>query len=716
MREHLRESCSFPSNLYTIVPKDEYEKRGVHQKLTERTENYTSDTLMVEALKLRESLKESSDKVVLDKVITKLKEAGTGENSFKVWKLPIGRYDNVNGNKRIYPRKLWENVKNNQQSTWKGIAGLMDHPEKDDDPGLARDQSIVWHDMDVGDEGVVFGYGTFVGPFGHLAQEIIECGGRCGFSSSGFGDVDDYTKEVDPETYTIERLADIVINPSQDVYGTVDCPHTPQNFMKDVHQAATIEFEKQRTLQEGGVSKIIQNRRMKEMADQNQTKVDAVNPQAGAPAAQSSGGNQAQGTPPQQAPAQQSAQAPAQQQAPAPQQQAVKESLTRVEEKAFRKYVSAFIDEAKDIKNPILRLNECTEILSYFENGVCPDLKVKLEEHLIEEKIKLEKLIESTVKVEEDFGIDVVKLRENAEKITETGLILNEQVTDYKELCEELVNRNKKLIEDNKELYKRLRISEKLREKTDTVKSKTIVNVQSTAEKLSETVHTIKERNNKLMERLSEMNLTNKDFEKRVGITETKLREAVELLQRSKEAREELSAKLNESETKRKELLKKHEESIHLYESQAERLEKVTTECKRLQEEIENNDPRTHVMPKFEDRVGKFFNLRENKGAEIEMYWEDLVGQYGDSVKLFEHEIRDSKTLREATSAFLRNRAQIDPDFAVAQPVNQYAYRNRAERAKLLESQGVPVPSLENASHEALNDDFMARAAAAGLR
>ena len=136
-----------------------------------------------------------------------------------------------------------------------------------------------------------------------------------------------------------------------------------------------------------------------------------------------------------------------------------------------------------------------------------------------------------------------------------------------------------------------------------------------------------------------------------------------------------------------------------------------------MKREIEYNDPSLHIVPRFNDRVGKFFNLRENKGVEIEEYWKDLCDQYGEeNLKKFERQIRDVKTLKEATSAFLRYRTQIDPDFAVAQPINQYAMRSVTDRKNLLEHQGVPVPDPESWETEMINRNFERRLIQNGLQ
>jgi hypothetical protein len=74
-----------------------------------------------------------------------------------------------------------------------------------------------------------------------LAQEILEHNGRVGTSSSGFGEVGP-GNIVDPDTYIIERLADLVLNPSQGTYGSLECAHGPDNFLNDVQQGAEIAY------------------------------------------------------------------------------------------------------------------------------------------------------------------------------------------------------------------------------------------------------------------------------------------------------------------------------------------------------------------------------------------------------------------------------------------------------------------------------------------
>lgn len=161
----------------------------------------------------------SEDKI--NSVIRSLTEAGIS-NTPRLWEFPVSRindaaHPNLNG--RVYNKALWENVINKQEDVWKGLAGLIDHPA-DDSYGSFGDQGIVWLGARIDeDTNLVYGIGTFVGK-GHLAEEIIDVGGRVGFSSSGYGDFLEDGITVDPDSYEIERLADLVLCPSQSVYGT----------------------------------------------------------------------------------------------------------------------------------------------------------------------------------------------------------------------------------------------------------------------------------------------------------------------------------------------------------------------------------------------------------------------------------------------------------------------------------------------------------------
>lgn len=209
----LVESCK--SNAYknlTNIPK--------YKNLVEKARNLWINTnyskldedVKKEASKLQEGV---NDGAIISKVTKNLMEKGL--NPPTLWKFPISRVNTVeepNINGRVYTDELWENVLNNQRDQWQYNTGLSDHPEDD---GHFRDQGIVWLDG-LKENGIVFGIGALVGDVGKLAEQIMSVGGKIGFSTAGYGEV---LAEgvVDPNSYEIERFADLVLNPSQGVFG-----------------------------------------------------------------------------------------------------------------------------------------------------------------------------------------------------------------------------------------------------------------------------------------------------------------------------------------------------------------------------------------------------------------------------------------------------------------------------------------------------------------
>ena len=149
-----------------------------------------------------------------------LVEASDGKKyeTKKKYRVDVSRFiENLNN--RVYSKKLWENVIGNQKHIWEGSFALADHPE---DEGSFKDVMGVWSNLHINENTeTVKADITFVGPYGAKAQEILEAGGKIGFSSSGFGDLKEDGKTVDENTYQIERIADCVLNPSQKVYGSI---------------------------------------------------------------------------------------------------------------------------------------------------------------------------------------------------------------------------------------------------------------------------------------------------------------------------------------------------------------------------------------------------------------------------------------------------------------------------------------------------------------
>lgn len=684
--ERLRESWTFGSgdfqNKCTKLEESVYTAKYKIKKLNESCD---TNSVVKAALKLKEAL--STDKAsveLLDQILEALKSNGA-DNSFKVWRIPVARYDWKNLNGRIYPRQLWKNIQDNQQDTWKGLCGLADHPEGDD-PGLFRDQAVVWHDMEIGDDGIVYGICSFVGPYGHLAQEILEHGGRVGTSSSGFGDVDKFTKIVNPETYIVERLADLVLNPSQGTYGCSADPHvSPEDFMKDVTKPAVMEFSGNHPVKES-----VENQPRSKIL---MAKANAVNEQTAAT-------NEA---------------------APV----ANTNKLSKVEEKAFRQYVEKFIESANNIDNPLKRLNECVDILSCFEEGNCPDLKEKVEAQIVAEKENLEKIVESTANIQKEFGMTAEELKEAAVRNTKQGILLNEQVNDYKALVEELAERNNILKEENESLNAKINNQAKLTETKVKETNKSVVEALEENDSLKESVQSLTRKNVLLMERISQMNLANDKLEKDNGVLETKLKEAATIIRENKKLKEStdestavLNRLLEKTRADLRTVVKAKEDAEANFATLQEKYSTLLKEYADYKEQVTDMmDPTKHVMENASKRIGGYLgNLRENAGNEIAMYMEDLKEKYGDAVDCIREDILGAKTLREATSIFLKNRNKVFKEFEGTSPVNG-VYRNAADRDRLYEQAGMlnPKVSYNEASIDEKNASFRESLDAQGL-
>lgn len=371
---HLRETLTMPNNYYTDITDSASSsiKESMNAKITEYNAS-RGKSKMLESLSVRQltkALREAKvEDAIVQKVVNKLKEGGIDVNKQRIYRVPVARINppgTVNGNHRRYSKKLWENVMNNQEDAWKGLCGLADHPTDDSDPGSFKNSSIVWLGMDIDENNnLVYGIGTFVGPYGHLAQEIIDAGGRVGFSSSGFGELEADGETVNPDTYQIERLADVVLNPSQSVYGVIN----------NETNLGNIEYTKKTVVNES-VETPTENR------IQENNHMDAEN--------------------------------------------GVKSALQKAEEKELRRLVSKYLKENLEIINPCKQLEDLQTIMGYIKEGQLTDLEADVETRLAEAQKKIEeaverdtnaKLNETTVTVTEDAPQTEITVQSNGDTV-----------------------------------------------------------------------------------------------------------------------------------------------------------------------------------------------------------------------------------------------------------------------------------------------------------
>ena len=668
-------------------------------------ESVNTKALIKEVLSLQENTFSETEKQILSKVVNKLKENGI-TNGPKLYKFPVARIndaDHPNLNGRVYTRELWDNVINKQQDNWKGLCGLSDHPEGDD-PGQFKQSSIVWLDMMIDDlNKIVWAIGSFVGQYGHLAQEIIEAGGRIGFSSSGFGELMMDGKTVNPDTYQIERVADIVLNPSQGVYGDVTDEQHP-NIEYTSQKAVVAE-----AIKEIPNNKLSENIAVETPAPQAKEPLSAIlkekentNLEINSVVPEMNGENKEMA-------------------------ENVENKkalvLSEAEEKKLKKYIKQFLTESNDIHNPIDRLKELDEIMEMVESGEIHDLKEDVEKELIAERARLEEMVKGAQSIQDEFGVSAKvfaenakkvaqvadaleeennSLKENAQKAEKESTLLTEQTHDFETLCAALTERVQTLFTENKKLKKENNVltveNAALRDKASKVtclmkeatglkadnqklKLKADLRTRKSAalqESVNEKTAIIEQKNRKLVAELNNLKETNaslessnKKFEKKYAILVTRYKELADKLniveadkRKFEEACRKTQTALDESVTEYNKLKETAVKVAKVAKSTKVENEKVKEQVKGLL----SDSPLDYGFYEGVDhnRMKGFVNFRENHGVQIEDYWNDLVQKYGEAIMPFENRIRGAKTLEEAHSQFLFNMSKIDENAARA--------------------------------------------------
>ena len=668
-------------------------------------ESVNTKALIKEVLSLQENTFSETEKQILSKVVNKLKENGI-TNGPKLYKFPVARIndaDHPNLNGRVYTRELWDNVINKQQDNWKGLCGLSDHPEGDD-PGQFKQSSIVWLDMMIDDlNKIVWAIGSFVGQYGHLAQEIIEAGGRIGFSSSGFGELMMDGKTVNPDTYQIERVADIVFNPSQGVYGDVTDEQHP-NIEYTSQKAVVAE-----AIKEIPNNKLSENIAVETPAPQAKEPLSAIlkekentNLEINSVVPEMNGENKEMA-------------------------ENVENKkalvLSEAEEKKLKKYIKQFLTESNDIHNPIDRLKELDEIMEMVESGEIHDLKEDVEKELIAERARLEEMVKDAQSIQDEFGVSAKvfaenakkvaqvadaleeennSLKENAQKAEKESTLLTEQTHDFETLCAALTERVQTLFTENKKLKKENNVltveNAALRDKASKVtclmkeatglkadnqklKLKADLRTRKSAalqESVNEKTAIIEQKNRELVTELNNLKETNaslessnKKFEKKYAILVTRYKELADKLniveadkRKFEEACRKTQTALDESVTEYNKLKETAVKVAKVAKSTKVENEKVKEQVKGLL----SDSPLDYGFYEGADhnRMKGFVNFRENHGVQIEDYWNDLVQKYGEAIMPFENRIRGAKTLEEAHSQFLFNMSKIDENAAKA--------------------------------------------------
>ena len=196
---------------------------------------------------------------------TRLKESLNDIDCKEGFWVPISkaqdRPEDINLNGRRYTSKLWKNVIDNQRDLWCGAPMLADHPAEGD--GSPKDICGVWLDAKL-DEKTKLVYGLLI-PSGHLGEDLkdhLSKGLRVGTSSSGFGKLLPDGVTVDPDTYTIERLSDWVLNPSQGTYFSYEEDHIENRVRESSEDSTHI---KEKSVKDSKITKLEEKKFRRDM-------------------------------------------------------------------------------------------------------------------------------------------------------------------------------------------------------------------------------------------------------------------------------------------------------------------------------------------------------------------------------------------------------------------------------------------------------------------
>lgn len=131
---------------------------------------------------------------------------------------PVADFINPTRNGRHYGEQLWEKVLNNdiikEQFANGGILGELDHPKDRDDICTEKVAVIMPEPPVKNSDGEYIGkFNILDTPCGRIVYTLAKAGFRLGVSSRGNGDYDEYTGEVDPDSYDFTCF-DVVVLPA----------------------------------------------------------------------------------------------------------------------------------------------------------------------------------------------------------------------------------------------------------------------------------------------------------------------------------------------------------------------------------------------------------------------------------------------------------------------------------------------------------------------
>lgn len=557
----------------------------------------------VESFSFSNKLIKKADSVVLkeslNKIPQRIRESLDSDVPEGYW-VPISHYGNYeNGNGRIYNTELWENVIDGQRDTYVGSPMLCDHPEGDKD-GNPRDICGVWLDCKMGKpnhDGVGIVYGLLI-PSGRLGEDLkdhLKKGLKVGTSSSGFGKLLSDNKTVDPETYQIERLADFVLTPSQGTYFSWN--ESTSEVEDNIHESLE---NNDTSITESNINTVVKENTVK----------DSV-------------------------------------------------KFTKLEEKKFRRDMESFLKEAESIKDPQERLKELKEIRSYLEEGICPDLKDRIEEKINKEEETIKKILEESIEIKEELGIESSRdLKEKITQLCQTTKEAERSAKDWKGISEQLqekISSLKKELDDRPTdsyvSFQEEKISSLNEQiiKHDTEASAVIKDITKAYRELKESYDKVSHHLKTMTASSTALSKANKELE--------------ESLLKTNLERDVASKKLSDTAKTLNESNAKVAKTYDLFTKERKRYEESMTEIAKLKSLNAKLDEKLNSLSiELKDTQFKLkeATLRENKVvkanlSDTEKFYETLYNQYGNEIVPYKEKLAGARTLVDAKNFFYRN-------------------------------------------------------------
>lgn len=510
------------------------------------------------------------------------------------WWVPVSYYGKKNGNGRIYGRDLWENVINNQRDSFISGPMLADHPAGDSD-GNPKDICGVWLDAKL-DPPDSNGIG--------LVWGLLVPSGHLG------EDLKDHLRNG------------LRIGTSSSGFGkllrdgeTVD-PDTYQierlaDWVLQASQATYFGYDENNNVIDKSIHESMDNTAF-----------------------------------------------------PGEDKYTIKESIvrdskfTKLEEKKFRKDMESFLKDADAIKDPQERLAEFREIKSYFDEGVCSDLKEKVEQKISEEEAEIKRIINESIELKEKLGIENAKdLKIKLTKICDNTKIAEKEAKDWKAISEQLQS---KLDEANTSLSKRPtedyvlflqnRITDLINEKTSHDKESTEI-----VKKLTEAYSNLKESKEALdkeVASLKEANESLKDDVEYLKSNLSKIKEKDSTLNKNLSTLVERNNKLRESLVKMQTVLDSQRAKFEESYRKMEYLEKSNNQ---LKESIQTTSSKAKNAERQLQRIRRAdMNQRVSANmSESEAYYNKLYSTYGNELTPYKEKIAGARCLEDAKRVFL---------------------------------------------------------------